>query len=89
MGWPPLALWRHRWVVTSRSAFLQAQPSRWALALAHAKAGGALTVSGYLESTDTLDGAMGEFALAYAYQIERDHAAHQRGSARGEDSRPS
>jgi uncharacterized protein (DUF2252 family) len=46
----------------------------WALARAHAKAGGALTISGYLGSKDAFDEAMGDFALAYADQAERDHA---------------
>jgi uncharacterized protein DUF2252 len=47
----------------------------WALARAHAKAGDALTISGYLGSNDPFDEAMGDFALAYADQAERDHAA--------------
>ena len=47
----------------------------WALARAHAKAGDALTISGYLGSSDPFDEAMGDFALAYADQAERDHAA--------------
>jgi uncharacterized protein (DUF2252 family) len=47
----------------------------WALARAHAKAGDALTISGYLGSSDPFDEAMGDFALAYADQAERDHAS--------------
>jgi uncharacterized protein DUF2252 len=47
----------------------------WALARSHAKAGDALTISGYLGSNDPFDEAMGDFALAYADQAERDHAA--------------
>jgi uncharacterized protein (DUF2252 family) len=47
----------------------------WALARAHAKAGDALTISGYLGSSDPFDEAMGDFALAHADQAERDHAA--------------
>ena len=47
----------------------------WALARAHAKAGDALTISGYLGTKDPFDEAMGNFALAYADQAERDHAA--------------
>ncbi|MGH8583522.1 MAG: DUF2252 domain-containing protein [Gammaproteobacteria bacterium] len=47
----------------------------WALARAHAKAGDALTISGYLGTKDPFDEAMGDFALAYADQTERDHAA--------------
>lgn len=47
----------------------------WVLARAHAKAGDALTISGYLGSQGNFDEAMGEFAIAYADQTERDHAA--------------
>jgi uncharacterized protein DUF2252 len=46
----------------------------WALARAHAKAGDALMIGGYLGSKDACDEAMGDFALAYADQTERDHA---------------
>ena len=45
------------------------------LARAHAKSGDAATISGYLGKSDTFDRAMGKFAMAYADQIERDHAA--------------
>ena len=48
----------------------------WALARAHAKASSAeQKVSGYLGKTDNFDEAMGSFAVAYADQTERDHAA--------------
>jgi uncharacterized protein (DUF2252 family) len=47
----------------------------WALARAHAKAGDAAFLSGYLGRTDAFDQALGKFALAYADQTERDHAA--------------
>ena len=45
------------------------------LARAHAKSGDAALISGYLGKTDTFDEAIGDFALAYADQNERDHAA--------------
>jgi uncharacterized protein (DUF2252 family) len=45
------------------------------LARAHAKSGDAGTISGYLGKSDTFDQAIGEFALAYADQTVRDHAA--------------
>jgi len=51
------------------------QACGWALARSHAKAGDALTIGGYLGSKDVFDEAMGDFALAYADQAERDHAA--------------
>jgi uncharacterized protein (DUF2252 family) len=47
----------------------------WCLARAHAKGGDSMTISGYLGTKDTFDEAMGSFALAYADQAERDHAA--------------
>jgi hypothetical protein len=48
----------------------------WALARSHAKSSGsALAISGYLGKTDNFDVAMGDFAVAYADQTERDHAA--------------
>lgn len=45
------------------------------LARAHAKSGDAATISGYLGKSDTFDQALGDFALAYADQNEKDHAA--------------
>jgi len=45
----------------------------WTLARAHAKSGDAATISGYLGKSDAFDQAIGEFALAYADQTERDH----------------
>jgi uncharacterized protein (DUF2252 family) len=45
------------------------------LAHTHAKSGDAATICGYLGKSDTFDQAIGEFALAYADQNEKDHAA--------------
>jgi uncharacterized protein (DUF2252 family) len=47
----------------------------WVLARAHAKSGDPLMISGYLGSKDGFDEAMGDYALLYADQAERDHAA--------------
>jgi uncharacterized protein (DUF2252 family) len=48
----------------------------WTLARAHAKAGKSeQKISGYLGNSDKFDEAMGSFAVAYANQTERDHAA--------------
>jgi uncharacterized protein (DUF2252 family) len=47
----------------------------WTLARAHAKSGDAATISGYLGKSDTFDQALGKFALAYADQNAKDHAA--------------
>ena len=56
---------------------IYARACGWALARAHAKASEiSETISGYLGgSSDAFDAAMGKFALAYADQAERDHAA--------------
>lgn len=54
---------------------LFAKACGWALARAHSKAGDPLAISGYLGSKDAFDEAMGDFAVAYADQTERDHAA--------------
>ena len=47
----------------------------WALARAHARAGDPWMMSGYLRNGGQFDDAMGKFALAYADQAEKDHAA--------------
>jgi hypothetical protein len=47
----------------------------WSLARAHAKSGDPAMISGYLGGGDKSEVAMAEFALAYADQIEQDHAA--------------
>ena len=45
-----------------------------ALARAHDKAGDAAMIAGYLGSKDHFDQAIGDYAVAYADQVERDHA---------------
>jgi uncharacterized protein (DUF2252 family) len=47
----------------------------WALARAHGRASHPWLLSGYLGTSATFDEAMGDFAVAYADQAERDHAA--------------
>jgi uncharacterized protein (DUF2252 family) len=47
----------------------------WTLARSHARSGDAATISGYLGKSDAFDQAIGEFAVAYADQTARDHAA--------------
>src|SRR3954462_7121841 len=46
----------------------------WALARAHANTGDAATIAGYLGKGNQFDTALGEFALAYADQNDRDYA---------------
>lgn len=50
----------------------------WALARAHAKAGDAARISGYLGSSDRMDDAIADFAHLYADQCERDFAVFRR-----------
>jgi uncharacterized protein (DUF2252 family) len=45
----------------------------WALARAHARSGDAPAIAGYLGRASTFDDALGEFALEYADQNERDY----------------
>ncbi|MDH3731327.1 MAG: DUF2252 domain-containing protein [Acidimicrobiia bacterium] len=47
-----------------------------ALGLAHARAGDASLIAGYLGTTDTFDRAITEFATSYADLNDLDHAAH-------------
>ena len=54
---------------------LYAEMCGWTLARAHAKSGDAATISGYLGKGDSFDRALGEFAVAYADQTQKDHAA--------------
>jgi uncharacterized protein (DUF2252 family) len=46
----------------------------WTLARAHAKSGDAAAIGGYLGRGDAWDRALGQFAVAYADQTERDYA---------------
>jgi uncharacterized protein (DUF2252 family) len=48
----------------------------WALARAHARSGDAVAISAYLGAGDTFDGAIADFAEAYADQHARDHRAY-------------
>jgi uncharacterized protein (DUF2252 family) len=54
---------------------IYAKACGWVLARAHAKAGDPWTIGGYLGRQDEFDEAMGKFALTYADQAEKDHAA--------------
>ena len=47
----------------------------WTLARAHARSGHAATTAGYLGSSEGFDEAIGDFAMAYADQNERDYTA--------------
>ena len=47
----------------------------WTLARAHARTGDPARIAGYLGKNAAFDRAIGKFAVAYADQTERDHAA--------------
>ena len=57
-----------------------------ALAKAHARTGDAAALAGYGGGADRLDRALADFALAYADQTARDHAALAAALQRGEPS---
>ena len=52
-----------------------ARACAWSLARAHARSGDRLAIAAYLGASDSFDRAMTRFAVAYADQNERDHAA--------------
>jgi uncharacterized protein (DUF2252 family) len=47
----------------------------WALARAHARSGDAARIAGYMGSNSSFDDAVGEFAVEYADQNQRDYRA--------------
>ena len=53
------------------------------LARAHARAGDAVMMSGYLGTSDKFDAGVREFALAYAEQVGRDYDAYKAAIAAG------
>jgi uncharacterized protein (DUF2252 family) len=60
--------------LTSRQLAQYAEICGWTLARAHAQSGDPAKISGYLGSGDKCDSTMAAFAMAYADQVERDHA---------------
>src|SRR5919107_6208580 len=54
---------------------LYARLCGWALARAHARSGDRVQIAAYLGKSDRFDRAVADFAVAYADQNERDHAA--------------
>jgi uncharacterized protein (DUF2252 family) len=54
---------------------LYAEVCAWALARAHARSGNPAEIAGYLGPGGAFDKAIATFAVAYADQTERDHAA--------------
>ncbi len=54
-----------------------------ALALSHARSCQSILISGYMGKSDTFDRAIADFAVQYAAQNEKDHAALVRAVSRG------
>lgn len=72
--------------VTSLSPSSMADCGRacgWVLARAHARAGEPATIAGYLGTSDTFDGAIADFAEAYAAQNEADYGLIKQAIADG------
>lgn len=55
----------------------------WGLARAHARSGDAALIAGYMGSSQTFDEVVGEFAVEYADQAQRDHRAFVRAVREG------
>ena len=60
---------------TPRDMLGYARSTGWALARAHARTGDACVISGYIGKGDELVEAIADFAVDYAAQNQRDHAA--------------
>jgi uncharacterized protein (DUF2252 family) len=58
------------------------------LARAHARSGDAVAIAAYVGEEDTFDGAIADYAEAYADLNERDHAAYKAAIAEGRVSVP-
>jgi uncharacterized protein (DUF2252 family) len=58
-----------------KESLLYAEMCGRTLAHAHAKSGDAALITGYLGKSDEFDQAIGQFAIAYADQNAKDHAA--------------
>jgi uncharacterized protein (DUF2252 family) len=98
LGWTTSAAGKHFYVRQLRDAkikpmvetfdaetlMLYAKACGWVLARAHAKAGEAAGIAGYIGSGGAFDEAMGEFGIAYADQAERDYSALKAAVRRGD-----
>jgi uncharacterized protein (DUF2252 family) len=62
---------------------LYGQVCGFLLARAHARSGDRIAIASYLGKGDTFDRALTEFAVAYADQNERDHAALRKAADKG------
>ncbi len=70
--------------ITPRSMHAYAKVCGLVLARAHNKAGDrAAEIAGYLGSSDSFDEAMGDYAVAYADQVERDYETFVKATRNG------
>jgi uncharacterized protein (DUF2252 family) len=89
LGWTKFDDGRHFYIRQLRDAKVKLETDRWQgnrlseiahvmgaiLARAHARSGDAAFIDGYLGTGDEFDKAVGDFAVSYADQTEKDHAA--------------
>ena len=59
---------------TPQNMAVYARVCGWTLARAHARSGDRVAIAAYLGGKDRFDEAIGDFAVGYADQTERDHA---------------
>jgi len=92
LGWTQGRLGRHFFIRQLRDVKISAKVETFgatemgmyavwcgkALALSHARSGASALLSGYMGKSEAFDQAIASFALAYADQNEKDHAALQR-----------
>ena len=70
-------------VATPGALELYARVCGWTLARAHARSGDRIAIASYLGKGDVFDRAVADFAVAYADQNERDHAALAEAARKG------
>ena len=92
LGWTQGRLGRHFFIRQLRDVKISAKVETFgatemgmyavwcgkALALSHARSGASAVLSGYMGKSEAFDQAIASFALAYADQNEKDHAALER-----------
>jgi len=89
LGWTEFDDGKHFYIRQLRDTKITLEPELWngkimtemallegaTLARAHARSGDSAVISGYLGETNEFDVAVGEFAVDYADQVQRDHGA--------------
>ena len=87
LGWTEMEDGKHYYIRQLRDTKVKLEPHLWdgyrlseiaevmgaVLARAHARSGDATVLSGYLGEGDTFDEAIGDYAMAYADQAEKDY----------------